>query len=274
MDPFMHHVEACNNATLPGERVALLLGTEPEPVGWMPLAAAEVVRGVAGVTDRVDALRLADPAGLAAVAKALAAAGQGRIRRELFDVRVRPGGAVLGQVDRGMLPVLGIMSVGAHLNGLVRRADGLHLWVGHRSPTKQLDPNKLDNIVAGGVPAGLTPWQTLLKEAEEEASIPKELAARAVEVGRIGYAMQRDEGLRRDLLHCYDLELPESFAPTPGDDEISHFELWPIARAVAEVEKGVAFKFNVNLVLIDLFLRLGLIEGEQARTVRAAMPPA
>ena len=267
----MHHVEACNNATLPGERVALLLGAEPEPVGWMPLVAADVVRSVAGVTETEAGLRLADPAGLGAVTQALAAAGQGRIRREQFDVRVRPDGAVLGQVDRGMLPVLGIMSVGAHLNGLVRRRDGLHLWIGVRSPTKHLDPNKLDNIVAGGVAAGMTPWQTLLKEAAEEASIPNELAGRAVEVGRIGYAMQRDEGLRRDLLHCYDLELPESFTPIPGDDEISRFELWPIARAVSEVEKGVAFKFNVNLVLIDLFLRLGLIEGEQARTLRAAM---
>ncbi len=37
------------------------------------------------------------------------------------------------------------------------------------------------------------------------------------------------------------------------------FELWPIDRAVAAVRDTDAFKFNVNLVLIDLFQRQGLI---------------
>ena len=40
------------------------------------------------------------------------------------------------------------------------------------------------------------------------------------------------EGLRRDLLHCYDLELPEDFVPRAADGEVEAFELWPMAQAM------------------------------------------
>ena len=84
---------------------------------------------------------------------------------------------MLAQLDRGALPSFGVLAVGVHVNGLVRRPDGLHLWVARRAANKALDPGKLDHIVAGGVPAGLTPADTLVKEAEEEASIPSAGAA-------------------------------------------------------------------------------------------------
>ena len=101
-----------------------------------------------------------------------------------------------------------------HVNGLVQRPDGLHLWVARRARDKLLDPGKLDHIVAGGVPAGLSPCETLIKEAAEEAAIPPELAAQArVRSASFGYAMERPEGLRRDWLYCYDLFLPERFHP-------------------------------------------------------------
>jgi 8-oxo-dGTP pyrophosphatase MutT (NUDIX family) len=271
MDPFMRHIAACTNAILPGDRVAFRLAGTPHPVGWVGPAAAATVRRFVGVIESRDGLTLADPTDLRDLCHALVAAGYGRWRREAFDVRADPDGPVLAEVDRGLLPVLGIQAQGVHVNGLVRRADGLHLWVAVRAANKALDPNKLDHIVAGGVPAGLTPWQTLIKEAGEEAAIPPDLAAHAVPVGKIGYAMERGEGLRRDLLHCYDLELPDDFVPHPADGEVARFELWPVTHAMELVRDGDAFKFNVNLVLIDLFIRLGLIVGDQAAGLRAAL---
>ena len=271
MDPFMRHIAACTNAVLPGDRLGFRLGREPAPVGWVRPEVAAVLQGFPGVAGTPDGVTLADPAALPALAHALVAAGHGRWRGEAFDVRARPDGEVLGQVDRGVLPVLGIQAQGVHVNGLVRRPDGPLLWVAVRAADKLLDPNKLDHIVAGGVAAGMTPWQTLLKEAGEEAAIPPHLAARAVPVAQIGYAMERGEGLRRDLLHCYDLDLPEEFAPHPADGEVARFELWPIARALDAVQQGDAFKFNVTLVLIDLFIRLGLIVGAQANALTSAL---
>ncbi len=178
---------------------------------------------------------------------------------------------MLAVLDRGGLPAFGVRSVGVHVNGLVRRPDGLHLWVARRAAHKQLDPGKLDHLVAGGVSAGMTERETLVKEAEEEASIPPALARRAAPVGRVAYAMERREGLRRDLLHCFDLDLPEDFRPVPRDGEVEAFELWPIARAFEAVRYSDAFKFNVNLVLIDLFLRLGMIPTEQAHRLRPGL---
>ena len=99
---------------------------------------------------------------------------------------------------------------------------------------------------------------TLAKEAAEEANMPAYLSRAATPVGRIGYAMERPEGLRRDELHCFDLELPDEFTPEPNDGEIVGFELWPIERAYETVRDTDRFKFNVNLVLIDLFARLGM----------------
>ena len=173
-------------------------------------------------------------------------------------------GPALAQIDRGAIPTFGIGALGVHVNGLVRRSDGLHLWVARRATNKLLDPGKLDHIVAGGVPAGLGPAETLLKEANEEAAIPPGLASAAVRVAVIGYAMERPEGLRRDWLHCYDLMLPADFTPQATDGEVEAFELWPIARVVEAVRDSEQFKFNVNLVLIDLFIRNGLIAGREA----------
>ncbi len=267
----MRHIKICSNAVLPGERVAFRLGWPPAAVGWIRPAAAAVAAGYPGVVVTSAAVTLAESAALPDLARALIAAGHGRWRGEAFDVRAHPESPVLAQVDRGVLPVFGIQAQGVHVNGLVRRPDGWHLWVAVRAADKLLDPGKLDHIVAGGIPAGMTPAETLVKEAGEEASIPPTLAARAEPVGRVGYAMERPEGLRRDLLHCYDLELPEDFVPHPADGEVSRFELWPITHALEMVRDGDAFKFNVNLVLIDLFLRVGLLEGEQAVTLRAAL---
>ena len=269
MIPFQRHIDACNNAVLPGERLPFRLGGAQ--VGWVRPHFAQALAAFAGISADTAGVTLADPAELPRIARALSDAGTFRWRGEAFDVRATPDGPALARIDRGALPIFGIMATGVHVNGLVETPDGLRLWVAYRSPTKPLDPGKLDHIVAGGVPAGLTPAETLIKEAAEEAAIPATLAACAVAVARIGYAMERDEGLRRDRLHCFDLMLPADFVPHPADGEVARFERWPLEQAMAAVRDGNAFKFNVNLVLIDLFLRRNLIEARQAAALSAQL---
>jgi thiamine pyrophosphokinase len=74
----------------------------------------------------------------------------------------------------------------------------------------------------------------------------------------------RAEGLRRDRLHCYDLEVPEGFVPVPRDGEVEAFTLMRLDELRRLVREGDAFKFNVNLVLIDLFARRGMIAASAA----------
>jgi hypothetical protein len=240
-------------------------------VGWVLPALAAALAGFPQIRAKPYAVTLTAPEALQPIAHVLAERGFHRWRGEVFDVRADPDGPVLGVLDRGALPSFGVRAIGVHVNGLVRRREGTWLWVARRSSDRLLDPGKLDHIVAGGVPAGLTPWQTLLKEAAEEAAIPADLAGQARLEGQIAYAMDRPEGLRRDLLFNYDLDLPESFEPRPVDGEVDGFELWPLRRVLEAVRDTDQFKFNVNLVLVDLFLRCGLIEDDLAARLRAGL---
>jgi 8-oxo-dGTP pyrophosphatase MutT (NUDIX family) len=256
MPDLMRHITHCRNVNLQGDRVAFLI--ETHQVGWLkPEFAERLLRFAPLVQQTPEGVALNQSHALAPMARELADEGWFRWRDEAFDVRSSEG-AVLTQIDRGALPAFGAMTHGVHLNGLVQRTDGLHVWVGRRADDRPLDPGKLDHLAAGGVPAGLSEWETLLKEASEEASLPTSLTSQARLVGEITYTMERAEGLRRDRLFCFDLLLPEDFVPKPQDDEIVGFELWPLPKLIATVTETDDFKFNVNLVLIDLFLRNGL----------------
>ena len=267
MTDLFRHIRACNNAVLPGRRIAFKL--DGTAVGWVlpDLAATLGAHGARRDGDGVD-LRAER---LAPAARALSDAGWFRWRDEAFDVRAGWDGPVLATIDRGALPAFGIRATGVHMNGLVERADGTWLWVARRAADKLLDPGKLDHIAAGGVPAGLTPLQCLAKEAEEEAAIPASLTARAEPASILSYAMERPEGLRQDRLHCYDLVMPEAFTPRAADGEVEAFELWPLPRVLDRVRDSDDFKFNVSLVLIDLALRRGLIAGDEGLRLRAAL---
>jgi 8-oxo-dGTP pyrophosphatase MutT (NUDIX family) len=269
----LRHIYAAHNAALPGDRYPFRIGGHA--VGWLKPDFAEALAATAGLARDRDGgvtLPMTRAAELPAIAQALSEATWFRWRAEEFDVRESDTGPALTRIDRGAVPSFGIVSHGVHCNGLVRKAAGLHVWVARRAADKLLDPGKLDHIVAGGVSAGMNTEETLIKEAEEEAAVPAALVAEARQVCRIRYDMERAEGLRRDLLHCYDLDLPEDFVPCPSDGEVAGFELWPIEQAFQTVLETEAFKFNVNLVLIDLFLRQGLVRDEtSARTLRQAL---
>ncbi|MBV9249922.1 MAG: DUF4743 domain-containing protein, partial [Acetobacteraceae bacterium] len=262
---------ACHNALLPGRRLPFVIAGSV--AGWVQprFAEALLADGHAAVAREDRTVVLRDPGALQPLAHSLARQGHYRWRDEAFDVRASVGGPVLTTIDRGAIPSFGLLAIGVHVNGLVSRRDGLHVWVARRADNKLLDPGKLDHLVAGGVPAGLTPEETLVKEAAEEANIPPALASRARHVGTISYAMERPEGLRRDDINCYDLELPPDFKPYAADGEVAGFELWPVRRVLDTVRSTDDFKFNVNLVLVDLFIRCGLIKGAQARRLRAEL---
>ncbi|MGS0646339.1 NUDIX hydrolase [Komagataeibacter melomenusus] len=258
LEGFFRHIAACNTAVLPGGRLEFRLGTAP--AGWVQPTLLPVLLEH-GMTHAGNTVTLADPARLEPIGEAMAQAGVYRSHHELFDVWTDMAQPPVARIDRGALPLFGLMAAGVHLNGLVRLPHGLHLWIARRAMTKRLDPGKLDHLVAGGIPAGHTAAEALFKEAAEEASLPAELVRRARPTADIRYALDRPEGLRRDVLHCFELELPPDFTPTPADGEVEDFRLIPIEEAYALVRDTDAFKFNVNLVLIDLFLRTGLIDA-------------
>ncbi len=190
---------------------------------------------------------------------ALAESGHSRpARGELFPVLRDWQEVPVMAIDRALVPVFGMRSYGVHMNGYLRRRDGIHMWLGRRALNKPTAPGKLDHLVAGGQPLGLTPFDNLIKECAEEASIPETLARQARPVGLVSYRCRFTDGQRDDVQWCYDLEVPEGFVPSPGDDEVDDFMLWPIEEVRQRIAESEDFKFNVALVIIDFLIRHGL----------------
>ncbi|KXX64761.1 DUF4743 domain-containing protein [Marichromatium gracile] len=166
-------------------------------------------------------------------------------------------------VDRAAGPFFGIRAFGQHLNGFVRTAHGLEMWVGRRAADRRLYPNRLDNLVGGGLPHGLGLRENLRKECAEEAGMAAALADLAVPVGAVIYCRDSERGLKPDVMYCYDLELPEDFVPRCTDGEVQAFYRMPVDEVVEIVRDSDEFKLNCNLVVIDFLIRHGLIGPDE-----------
>ncbi|MFT7462325.1 MAG: isopentenyldiphosphate isomerase [Pseudohongiellaceae bacterium] len=181
---------------------------------------------------------------------------------ELYPLVDQFGGEPFLRIERSALPTFGARAFGVHMHGIVRRPDGLHLWIARRAKGKTTHPGKLDNMVAGGQPLGLTVAENLIKECGEEADIPPELAKQAVPTGCVSYRLDIDRGLRHDTLFLFDLEVPEDFVPRPVDGEVESFELLHVDDVREIVAQTNEFKFNCNLAIIDLLLRHGIVRPD------------
>jgi 8-oxo-dGTP pyrophosphatase MutT (NUDIX family) len=177
--------------------------------------------------------------------------------------------APLARFERASSRFWGTLTLGAHATGWVAGADGRprQLWIAQRSFTKATDPGLYDNLVGGGVPAGQTPHEALIREGFEEAGLaPHELApARAGSVIRL--ARDIPEGFQHEWLYSYDLPLPEGRVPRNQDGEVHGFTLMPVAQAL-ELAAGDAMTVDAALVTIDFGLRHGIIDDS---TVAARM---
>ena len=184
-------------------------------------------------------------------------------RDELFPVATAFDAEPLLLLERAAAPFFGIRAYGVHVNCFTRSTDGcLDLWVARRSRTKQTFPLMLDHMVAGGLGHGLSPSATVVKECGEEAGVPEQLAAKACPVGFVSYMTMVPDGVKRDVLYVYDLELPHDFVPMVVDGEVEEFMHWPVQKVADTVRTTRSFKPNCNIVLIDFFVRHGIITPE------------
>jgi hypothetical protein len=264
------HIAACNDYDMDG-RVPFKVGGMQ--AGWVSEELAglmtrwtqyfkitdmevSILDTVGGVEERSKAL--AEAGAALVVMKALP-----RNQKELCPVMERLGAPVQMRIDRAWLESFGVTSYGVHVNGYVEGKHGPELWIGVRSKKRDVAPGKLDNMIAGALPVGLTIEENMIKESAEEASVPEDLARTAVPVSAISYMFSSEKGLRRDILFIYDLKLPADFEPENSDGEVSGFVRWPARQALRVVEETDEFKFNVNLVIIDFAIRHGLITPDR-----------
>ncbi|KAF2425693.1 hypothetical protein EJ08DRAFT_700237 [Tothia fuscella] len=173
------------------------------------------------------------------------------------------------QIERFPKSLFGIASRGAHLTGYTMTSSGeMKFWIPRRSPHLFTYPNKLDTTVAGGVKASQSPFSCVVDESDEEASLDRAyVTEHAKSVGVLTYVTvsERRGGLyQSDVLYVYDLEMPPDMVPKPNDDEVAEFVLMGIEEVKMAMQGG-EFKDNCNLVMIDFFIRHGILTPENER---------
>ena len=146
-------------------------------------------------------------------------------------------GSPLFALERSAFRPLGFLSHAIHLNAWLERAGERYYWIGKRSSTKAVAPNKLDTTAGGGIAAGETPHMAMVRESFEEAGVPSSLTQNLTENGQVFSLRPVHRGLHREILYLYDLRLPENFTPHNQDGEVAEFILMndnEIAQAVID----------------------------------------
>jgi 8-oxo-dGTP pyrophosphatase MutT (NUDIX family) len=137
--------------------------------------------------------------------------------------------AGLCDIERAAARPFGLTTHAVHVNGI----SDTKMWLARRSASKAIDPGLLDTLVGGGVTAGLSIEEVLVKEAWEEAGISPELARRASRGGTLEILREVPQGVQSEVVHVYDLVLPSNFEPRNQDGEVSEFCLLSVEEALA-----------------------------------------
>ena len=208
-------------------------------------------------------------------------------RDERFAVRASFHAPPALFIERAAAVLFGVPAYGVFLNGYtVEEHRGLddddddetkvvtgsiphhptHVWVGRRSTSKATWPGRLDSLAAGGLAAGVLPLQAMIQECAEEAGLDVSQPRAASAVSYTGFN-EDGWGLKRDVLFCFDLELPPDFQPRPVDGEMDSNEKIPVhtllkllAMPVSPDDSNNAWKPNVGVVLIDFLVRHGFVD--------------
>ncbi|KAJ4368150.1 hypothetical protein N0V83_006506 [Neocucurbitaria cava] len=192
-------------------------------------------------------------------------------RDELYAVYGK-GKEVLFNVERSASPLFGVVTYGVHCTAYTKKDGQVKIWTPRRARTKQTYGGMLDNAVAGGIASGESPFESLVRECAEEASLAEELVrSRAVPGGTVTYWYIRDERaggetnlMQPECQYIYDIELPEDVIPKPGDDEVEEFYLWSVEEVQEAMKKG-EFKPNCALVVLDFLVRHGILTSENEK---------
>jgi len=200
-------------------------------------------------------------AAMAHVAAELAARGLlSPWRDEAYAIAAEGAAAPWFHLERAAVRFFGFAARAVHVNGLTD--GGRSMWIAQRSPHKAIDPGMFDNMVGGGVAAGLSVAQTLVKEAWEEAGIGSVLAGTAAFAGRLHVFREVQDGLHAETIEAFDLLLPEGFTPANQDGEVAEFRRLALAAVVAELESDAPYTVDAALVAIDCLARRGLIAAQ------------
>ncbi|KAH7327844.1 NUDIX hydrolase domain-like protein [Stachybotrys elegans] len=192
-------------------------------------------------------------------------------RDEPWPVYSRKG-ELLFSMERAALGLLGAMRYGVHMIAYVNDPSapyGIKIWTPKRAANKSTFPSMLDNTVAGGLMTGEDPFECIVREADEEASLPESLVrSKATCVGTITYIYVTEEQhigedgfIYPECQWVYHLELPNNVIPKPKDGEVEEFRLDDVDQVKRDLADG-QYKSNCAICILDFFIRRGILTEE------------
>ncbi|KAH8752032.1 NUDIX hydrolase domain-like protein [Diaporthe sp. PMI_573] len=192
-------------------------------------------------------------------------------RGELWPVYGR-NGELLFSMERAAVALFGYMRYGVHLIAYAHCPTspyGIKLWVPKRSQAKSQWPGMFDTTVAGGLTTDEDPFECVIREADEEASLPDQIVRdRARSAGLVKYIYVNDtraggsEGyVYPECQWVYDLELPDDIIPEPNDGEVESFMLCTVGEVKEQLAAG-RWKPNCAVIMLDFFARMGILTRE------------
>lgn len=181
-------------------------------------------------------------------------------RNERFDVM--DGNEALFALERAIFRPLGLLSQAVHINGFCEHAKEPLMWIGKRSPYKAVDPDKLDNLVGGGVATGESLNQACAREGFEEAGLSAHFMTNMPVPRRLLSQRVVKRGLHREWLAVYDLILPSGMQPENQDGEVASFHLMALPEIVTAMLAG-QFMSDAMLVTLDGWLAKGWLDAKQ-----------
>nr|ACO15725.1 YJR142W [Caligus clemensi] len=181
-------------------------------------------------------------------------------RNENYNIKASFSDPVpLLKMERSATCLFGARQYGIDINCYVNHPDkGTCLWFQKRSRSKPTWPGRWDNFVAGGLSEGYGILETAIKEANEEASVPKEIAERMTSKGCVSFFFESERGIFPQTEFVFDLELPLDFTPSVNDGEVEEFELLPTDEVLSRV-LSPDMKVTSCPITIDFLFRKGYI---------------
>ena len=171
-------------------------------------------------------------------------------------------------IERGAARYFGVRTYAAHVNGLVHEGGETRMWIARRSAHKAVDPDLLDNLVGGGIAAGMRVDETVAKEAWEEAGIDEATARRARPAGIVHAVRPMLDGLQRETLFVHDLALSPAFLPSNQDGEAVDHRLVSLDEAASIAASGRGrdeATLDASLVIVDCLVRRGALRPDLPR---------
>ena len=146
-----------------------------------------------------------------------------------------PSREALFAVERAGFRFLGVQSHAVHVNGFL--PDG-RLWCGRRALSKATDPGLLDNLTAGGLPAGEAVQTCLQRELAEEAGLFSLQGHGLQAAGWVRTARMEPQGWHDEIVHVFNLTLAPDFVPHNQDGEVQAFLCLQPAQVLAHMQQG------------------------------------